>query len=198
MGWERAYVMESMDADFWHEPGDPGRLVARVAADADLATGSRFVTGGAVDENWGAPAAAALAVGNRLARWIAGLEGGATAPPAASGRRGRSSRARASKASAKKWPKCQAFQPQLARAGQQGIGLAVSLLAAALGGQIENRLHVVRVELHGTREVVGGGVQPAQLRRRPIHDQHERPRRRQIGRSGCWANACSSAASASA
>jgi dolichol-phosphate mannosyltransferase len=43
-------VME-MDADFSHDPADVPRLIAAAGA-ADLALGSRYVTGGGV-ENWG-------------------------------------------------------------------------------------------------------------------------------------------------
>jgi dolichol-phosphate mannosyltransferase len=44
------YVFE-MDADFSHDPADLPRLLAAVREGADLAVGSRYVPGGAV-ENW--------------------------------------------------------------------------------------------------------------------------------------------------
>ncbi len=44
------YIFE-MDADFSHNPADLQRLYAACAEGADLAVGSRYVTGGAV-ENW--------------------------------------------------------------------------------------------------------------------------------------------------
>ena len=58
-----ADVVVQMDADFSHDPEDAGRLLARVATDADVAIGSRYVAGGAVDETLGLPAPPALAVG---------------------------------------------------------------------------------------------------------------------------------------
>ena len=46
-----AEVICEMDADFSHDPSDLPRLVAAIEAGADLAIGSRYVTGGGV-ENW--------------------------------------------------------------------------------------------------------------------------------------------------
>ena len=46
-----AEIICEMDADFSHDPDDLPRLVAAVAAGADLAIGSRYVPGGGV-ENW--------------------------------------------------------------------------------------------------------------------------------------------------
>jgi len=70
-----AEVVVQMDADFSHDPADAGRLLARVAAGADVAIGSRYVAGGSVDESWGFKRRQLSAWGNRLARWIAGLKG---------------------------------------------------------------------------------------------------------------------------
>ena len=70
-----AEVVVQMDADFSHDPADAGRLLARVAAGADVAIGSRYVPGGSVDESWGFRRRQLSAWGNRLARWIAGLKG---------------------------------------------------------------------------------------------------------------------------
>ena len=70
-----AEVVVQMDADFSHDPADAGRLLARVAAGADVAIGSRYVAGGSVDESWGFRRRQLSAWGNRLARWIAGLKG---------------------------------------------------------------------------------------------------------------------------
>ena len=70
-----AEVVVQMDADFSHDPADAGRLLARVAAGADVAIGSRYVLGGSVDESWGFRRRQLSAWGNRLARWIAGLKG---------------------------------------------------------------------------------------------------------------------------
>ena len=70
-----AEVVVQMDADFSHDPADAGRLLARVAAGADVCIGSRYVPGGSVDESWGFRRRQLSAWGNRLARWIAGLKG---------------------------------------------------------------------------------------------------------------------------
>ena len=70
-----AEVVVQMDADFSHDPADAGRLLARVASDADVAIGSRYVPGGSVDETWGFRRRQLSLWGNRLARWIAGLKG---------------------------------------------------------------------------------------------------------------------------
>ena len=70
-----ADVVVQMDADFSHAPEDAARLLARVAADADVAIGSRYVAGGAVDETWSLWRRQLSLWGNRLARWIAGLKG---------------------------------------------------------------------------------------------------------------------------
>ena len=70
-----ADVVVQMDADFSHDPADAGRLLARVAAGADVAIGSRYVPGGSVDQSWGFRRRQLSAWGNRLARWIAGLKG---------------------------------------------------------------------------------------------------------------------------
>ena len=48
-----AEVVVQMDADLSHDPADAGRLLARVAAGADVAIGSRYVPGGSVEESWG-------------------------------------------------------------------------------------------------------------------------------------------------
>ena len=70
-----ADVVVQMDADFSHDPEDAGRLLARVATDADVAIGSRYVAGGSVDETWGFRRRQLSLWGNRLARWIAGIQG---------------------------------------------------------------------------------------------------------------------------
>src|SRR5437867_5174693 len=53
------YVFE-MDCDFSHDPADVPRLLAACEGGADLALGSRYVTGGGT-ENWG--------LGRRLVSW---------------------------------------------------------------------------------------------------------------------------------
>ena len=50
-------------------------MLARVAAGADVAIGSRYVPGGSVDETWGFRRRQLSLWGSRLARWIAGLQG---------------------------------------------------------------------------------------------------------------------------
>ena len=70
-----AEVVVQMDADFSHDPADAGRLLARVASDADVAIGSRYVAGGSIDQSWSWRRRQLSLWGNRLARWIAGLKG---------------------------------------------------------------------------------------------------------------------------
>ena len=70
-----AEVVVQMDADFSHDPADAGRLLARVAADADVVIGSRYVAGGSVDQGWSWRRRQLSLWGNRLARWIAELKG---------------------------------------------------------------------------------------------------------------------------
>ena len=70
-----AEVVVQMDADFSHDPADAGRLLARVASDADVAIGSRYAAGGSVDRSWSWRRRQLSLWGNRLARWIAGLKG---------------------------------------------------------------------------------------------------------------------------
>ena len=70
-----AEVVVQMDADFSHDPEDAGRLLARVTTDADVAIGSRYVAAGAVDETWGFRRRQLTPWGNRMARWITGLNG---------------------------------------------------------------------------------------------------------------------------
>ena len=70
-----AAVVVQMDADFSHDPATVGRLLARVAEGTDVAIGSRYVAGGAVDETWGFRRRHLSLWGNRMARWIAGLKG---------------------------------------------------------------------------------------------------------------------------
>ena len=71
----RAEVVVQIDADFSHDPADAPRLLARVAAGADVAIGSRYVAGGSVDQSWSWQRRQLSLWGNRMARWIAGLKG---------------------------------------------------------------------------------------------------------------------------
>ncbi|HEY5045541.1 MAG TPA: polyprenol monophosphomannose synthase [Solirubrobacteraceae bacterium] len=65
------YVME-MDSDFSHDPADLARLLAAVAAGADLALGSRYVPGGGV-RNWGLLRRLISEGGSTYARLVLGL-----------------------------------------------------------------------------------------------------------------------------
>jgi len=65
-----AFVLE-MDSDFSHDPADLPRLLA-AAATADLAIGSRYVTGGEV-ENWTPLRKAISRGGSAYARRVLGL-----------------------------------------------------------------------------------------------------------------------------
>lgn len=66
-------VVVCMDADFQHDPADARRLLDLVEAGADVAIGSRYVPGGAVDRRWGRRRRWLSAWGNRLARGLAGM-----------------------------------------------------------------------------------------------------------------------------
>ena len=70
-----ADVVVQMDADFSHDPADAGRLLAGIAAGADVVIGSRYVAGGTIDEGWPLARRWLSRWGNRLARWVAGLRG---------------------------------------------------------------------------------------------------------------------------
>ncbi len=68
-----AELIVQMDADFSHDPAAAGKLLARLEEGADVAIGSRYVAGGAIDERWSNRRRWLSRWGNRLARWIAGL-----------------------------------------------------------------------------------------------------------------------------
>ena len=70
-----ADVVVQMDADFSHDPADAGRLVSRIRDGADVAIGSRYVTGGTLDERWPVGRRVLSRWGNRLTRWVAGVRG---------------------------------------------------------------------------------------------------------------------------
>jgi dolichol-phosphate mannosyltransferase len=66
-----ADLMMEMDADFSHDPGDVPRLIAAAGA-ADLVLGSRYVTGGGV-ENWGLARRLVSRGGSTYARLVLGI-----------------------------------------------------------------------------------------------------------------------------
>ena len=66
-----AYVME-MDSDFSHDPADLRRLLGAIADGADLALGSRYVTGGGV-RDWGLLRRVVSEGGSTYARMVLGL-----------------------------------------------------------------------------------------------------------------------------
>jgi dolichol-phosphate mannosyltransferase len=68
-----AELVLEMDCDFSHDPGDVPRLMAAVAAGADLALGSRYVPGGGV-RNWGLLRRLISAGGSSYARIILGVK----------------------------------------------------------------------------------------------------------------------------
>lgn len=70
-----ADVVVQMDADFSHDPVDAERLLGRIADGADVAIGSRYVTGGSLDERWNLRRRLLSQWGNRLAKWVGGLRG---------------------------------------------------------------------------------------------------------------------------
>lgn len=67
-----ADAIVQMDADFSHSPNDVPRLVEKLT-DCDVAVGSRYVTGGRVDEGWGLGRYALSWWANLYARTILGL-----------------------------------------------------------------------------------------------------------------------------
>lgn len=66
-----AELIVQMDADFSHDPGELARLV-EAARHADLVVGSRYVTGGRVDD-WGPGRRAISRWGSRYARAVLGI-----------------------------------------------------------------------------------------------------------------------------
>ena len=66
-----AELILEMDCDFSHNPGDVPRLI-EAAADADLVLGSRYVSGGSV-ENWGLVRRFVSAGGSLYARLLLGV-----------------------------------------------------------------------------------------------------------------------------
>jgi dolichol-phosphate mannosyltransferase len=70
-----ADAIVQMDADFSHSPTDVPRLVATLrVADCDVVVGSRYVSGGKVDEHWGFGRYALSWWANVYARAILGLK----------------------------------------------------------------------------------------------------------------------------
>jgi dolichol-phosphate mannosyltransferase len=65
------YVLE-MDCDFSHDPADVHRLIEACATGADLALGSRYVTGGGT-ANWGLARRIVSAGGSLYARLVLGV-----------------------------------------------------------------------------------------------------------------------------
>lgn len=68
-----AEVVMQMDADFSHDPSDVPRLLAALDGGADVAIGSRYVRGGSIPANWSAMRRANSRWGNRVARYLVGL-----------------------------------------------------------------------------------------------------------------------------
>ena len=67
-----AELILEMDCDFSHDPADVPRLIAAVEGGADLALGSRYVSGGSVG-NWGAIRRFVSAGGSWYARVLLGV-----------------------------------------------------------------------------------------------------------------------------
>ncbi len=68
-----ADAVVQMDADFSHAPADVPRLLEKLA-DVDVAVGSRYVSGGSVDDQWGFGRSALSRSANAYARTILGLK----------------------------------------------------------------------------------------------------------------------------
>jgi len=69
---DAGYVVE-MDADLSHDPADLPRLIAAAAGGADLVLGSRYTTGGGI-ENWGLERRIISRVGCGYARRVLGVK----------------------------------------------------------------------------------------------------------------------------
>ena len=67
-----AELVLEMDCDFSHDPADVPRLIAAVEQGADLALGSRYVSGGGT-ENWGLTRRIVSAGGSLYARLLLGV-----------------------------------------------------------------------------------------------------------------------------
>lgn len=67
-------VLVEMDADFSHLPGDLPRLIEQIEKGADFVIGSRYVHGGKVPKDWNFFRKANSRWGNRLARYLAGID----------------------------------------------------------------------------------------------------------------------------
>jgi dolichol-phosphate mannosyltransferase len=70
-----ADVVYEMDADLSHKPQDVPRLMAALESGADVAIGSRYVSGGSVPAAWGAHRKVNSAIGNFVARYLTGMYG---------------------------------------------------------------------------------------------------------------------------
>jgi dolichol-phosphate mannosyltransferase len=68
-----ADAVVQMDADFSHSPADVPRLVEKLA-ECDVAVGSRYVSGGRIDDLWGFSRFALSRSANAYARTILGLK----------------------------------------------------------------------------------------------------------------------------
>ncbi len=69
-----AQAIAQMDSDFSHEPANLVEMHAALESGADIALGSRYVTGGSVDENWPIWRKWLSAFGNFYARTILGFQ----------------------------------------------------------------------------------------------------------------------------
>ena len=65
-----AQVIVQMDADFSHDPASAERLLNGIAGGADVVLGSRYVSGGRLDEKWPLSRRLQSRFANLLARWI--------------------------------------------------------------------------------------------------------------------------------
>jgi dolichol-phosphate mannosyltransferase len=75
IGELRADAVFEMDADFSHDPADVPRLLAELENSADFVIGSRHVPGGSIPAEWSVRRKLNSAVGNWVARYVAGLYG---------------------------------------------------------------------------------------------------------------------------
>lgn len=71
----KADVIVEMDADLSHKPEDLPRLLAEIDKGFDFVIGSRYVKGGRLPKDWSWLRRANSRWGNRLARYVAGIDG---------------------------------------------------------------------------------------------------------------------------
>jgi dolichol-phosphate mannosyltransferase len=73
MEYLQADVVYEMDADLSHKPEDVPRLMVALEEGADIAIGSRYVSGGSIPREWGIHRKVNSVIGNLVARYMTGM-----------------------------------------------------------------------------------------------------------------------------